>query len=384
MNNLCIHSDICGGCDFKGVSYEEQLEYKLKYCRNLFSRFKVKEFPPIIPSPDIDHYRNKMEFTVFSRDSSVCLGLRQKNRYKKAVDIKECRVFFKGLGEILSVLRGWAEELKITTYDLRRQSGEFRYVALRHSKTSGAVMIIIVCFLNREQFERRKADYISLADRLKTNKEIKSVYVCLNEKLADNALTDELIPIYGDRYIKERINGIDYLIGPKTFFQSNTSCCERLYSVIREEAGSEKQKALDIYCGSGGIALQLAGISKEVIGVDNSEQNIEAARENARLNNIRGVEFLCSDAESFLAGKGTLENAGTAIIDPPRSGLSKEFRQALVKSNIADVIYVSCNPINLRQDLILMEKSYSVEKIIAVDMFPWTRHIEAVARLRHV
>jgi 23S rRNA (uracil1939-C5)-methyltransferase len=325
-----------------------------------------------------------MEFTVFSRDSSVCLGLRQKNQYKKAVDIKECKVFFKGLGEILPVLSEWAQENKITTYDLRRQSGEFRYVSLRHSKTSGAVMVTIVCCLDQGEFERKRQDYISLADRLKNNKEIKSVYVCLNEKLADNALTDELILIHGDRYIRERIGRIDYLIGPRTFFQSNTSCCERLYSVIREEAGTGSRKTLDIYCGSGGIALQLADISKEVIAVDNSEQNIEAARENARLNNISDVEFLRRDAESFLVDKENLKNSQTAIVDPPRSGLSKEFRHALIDSNIENVIYVSCNPLNLRQDLMAMEKSYSVEKIIPADMFPWTRHIEVVARLRHL
>jgi 23S rRNA (uracil-5-)-methyltransferase RumA len=384
MDNLCIHSQTCGGCDFKGVSYEEQLEYKLQYCRNLFSRFKVKEFPPIIPSPDINHYRNKMEFAVFSQDSCVSMGLRQKGQYKKAVSIKECRVFFKGLGEILSVLREWAEDHKIATYDFRKQSGEFRYAVLRHSKSYGNVMAIIVCCLKQEQFKKRKADYISLAARLKKNKRIKSVYICLNERLADNALTDELILMHGDKYIKERIGGIDYLIGPKTFFQSNTSCCGSLYSVIREEAGSERGKILDIYCGSGGIALQLAGISKEVIAVDNSGQNIEAAVENARLNNISDVEFLCQDAETFLCDKVAFKNARLAIVDPPRSGLSKGSRQALIGSNIAEVIYVSCNPLNLRHDLLLMEKSFSVEKIIPVDMFPWTRHIEVVARLRHV
>jgi len=384
MDNLCIHSDACGGCDFKGVSYEEQLEYKLQYCRNLFSRFKVKEFSPIIPSPDINHYRNKMEFAVSCKDSSVLLGLRQKGQFKKVVDIKECGIFFKGLGEILLFFKGWAADHKIQPYDLSKHSGEFRFVTLRHSKSNGAVMAVIACAMNKGRFESRKDDYIALANGLKNNMAVRSVYLCFNEGLADNALTDELILLDGDRHIKERVGDIDYLIGPKTFFQSNTSCCSRLYAVIKEELKSKTQKVLDIYCGSGGISLQLAGASKKVIAVDNSEQNIEAARENAMLNNIPGVEFLCQDAEDFLADKESLKNASTIIVDPPRSGLSKKFRQALIESGIENIIYVSCNPINLRQDLILMEKAYSIEKIIPVDMFPRTRHIEAVARLRRV
>jgi 23S rRNA (uracil1939-C5)-methyltransferase len=378
----CVYFPACGGCDFRDKSYAEQLEYKEKFCRNLLKRFDVSEISSIIPSPQTDHYRHKMDFCAGVSPGGILLGMRQKSRSTAVVDIKDCRVFFEGLGEILEIFRQWAKEHSVRAYELYKASGEFRYVSLRHSKASGKIMATAAFALTPEDFNGQKAKFRDLAGRLEKIPEIASIFFCLNRKLSDETLSDDLRLWSGGKYIKEKINGIDYLSSPTIFLQSNPLACAKLYQAVKEEAAAcpGEGDILDMYCGSGGITLQLAGVSNKITAVDNSRRNIEDARENALLNNISNIEFICEDAEAYLV-KAKPDGIATLILDPPRQGLTKKTLKIILDSGIKNIIYVSCNPLNLREDLIYLSQSYKVEKAIPVDMFPHTRHLELVVRL---
>jgi 23S rRNA (uracil1939-C5)-methyltransferase len=248
-------------------------------------------------------------------------------------------------------------------------------------------MAVISVALAREDFDKEKEKFFSLAQRLMAAAPVQSVHLCFNKIVSDKALTDDLMHLSGDEDIREKVNGIDYLIGPKTFFQTNPYCCQKLYAVIRDEVKGMPGTGtvLDIFCGSGGITLQLAGSSSRVIGIDNSAFNIENARKNLKANKLDNVEFICLDADAFLGGLKAgdyFEDVKAAIVDPPRVGLSKKFKNMLLDTGLKRIIYISCNPMSLREDLKAICEKYALEKIIPVDMFPHTRHFEVVASLR--
>jgi 23S rRNA (uracil1939-C5)-methyltransferase len=382
INETCPYFPTCGGCDFRDKSYAQQLQYKEKFCRNLLARFSVSQFSPIIPSPQTDHYRHKMDFCAGLRGEEILLGMRQKSRSTAVVDIEGCLVFFEVLGSILKIFRKWAKTYSVRPYELYKASGEFRYVSVRHSKSSGKIMVVGVFNLSPGEFAQQSEKFQALANELKKVPEVASIYFGLNNKLSDETLGDDLRLWYGGKYIRERINGIEYLSSPAIFLQSNPLACSGLYESVKKEAAAcaGDKDILDMYCGSGGITLQLAGVSSGVIAVDNSSRNIEDARENARLNNIDNIEFICEDAEAYLSGADP-GKFSTLILDPPRQGLSKKTLKIVLDCGIPNIIYVSCNPLNMREDLIVLSQYYKVERAIPVDMFPHTRHIELVVRL---
>ncbi|MCX5708348.1 MAG: 23S rRNA (uracil(1939)-C(5))-methyltransferase RlmD [Candidatus Omnitrophica bacterium] len=378
----CDYFPTCGGCDFRDKTYSEQLEYKEKFCNNLLARFNVTEFSPIIPSPQTDHYRHKMDFCAGKAGNNILLGMRQKSRSTTVVDIQNCRVFFPGLGEILEIFRKWCRDHGVEPYELYKASGEFRYASIRHSKSSGKLMVVGVFAISSEEFDRQKEKFQALGKELQEVSGVASIYFCINNKLSDETFSGDLRLWSGEKYISERLNGMDYLVGPTTFLQSNPSACAKLYQAVIEAARdcAGAGDILDMYCGCAGISLQLAGLNARIKAVDNSPRNIEDARENARLNNINNIEFICEDAEAYLA-KAKFEEINTLILDPPRSGLSKKTLKIVLDCKIKNIIYVSCNPLNLREDLIHLSQFYKVEKAIPVDMFPHTRHIELAVKL---
>jgi 23S rRNA (uracil1939-C5)-methyltransferase len=228
-------------------------------------------------------------------------------------------------------------------------------------------------------------DIPGLTRELRKFKKIRSAYLCVNDGLSDLAVAGKLKLIDGDERIKERISGIDYYIGPESFFQTNSYCCGSLYAAIKEEALGMGGSALDVCCGLGGITLQVADIFSDVTGVDISARNIEDASINARLNGIDNVKFICEDAEKYLTGlavSGEIKKFSVIVLDPPRAGLGKKTRLAVRDSGVENIIYVSCNPKNLAEDLKVISEAYDIEKIIPVDMFPHTRHAEVIAILK--
>ncbi|MDP2929627.1 MAG: 23S rRNA (uracil(1939)-C(5))-methyltransferase RlmD [Candidatus Omnitrophota bacterium] len=376
--NICRHFGLCGGCDSQDLPYSEQIKAKEAALKSLLSPFNIKEFCDIIPSPEIFHYRNKMEYAVGVWDGIKVVGLRQKNRFYRVVGLSECRIFNKDIALIFNAFSGWIADNNIEPYHNSKRSGALRYLALRHSKYYDEVMATVVA-------SSRNLDFSGLINEFRKIGTIKSIYLCVNDKLSDLAVSGDIKLLYGDRRIKERINGIDYLISPDSFFQTNSYCCNSLYAAIKREAKLFGGNALDICCGSGGITLQAADIFGAVTGVDISARNIEDALTNAALNNIRNAEFICDDAERFflgLAASGKIKDFSTVILDPPRAGLTKKTKCAVRDSRVKNVIYVSCNPKILAGDLAALTESYTIEKIIPVDMFPHTKHMEVIAILK--
>ena len=385
ISGLCKHFGLCGGCDSQDLPYERQLKDKEARLRALFFPFNIKEIKRIIPSPEIYYYRNKMEYAVGTWDAVKVIGLREKKRFYHVVGLDECKIFNKDISRIFGVFSGWIADNNIEPYHNSKGTGILRYLALRHSKHYDDFMAIVVTSSNHANPRSMRSSMKELIDGFRKFKKIRSLYLCVNNGLSDVAVAGEIKLIDGDERIKERINGIDYSIGPESFFQTNSSCCGSLYAAIKEEARGVGGSALDLCCGLGGITLQVADLFSDITGVDISERNIDDALINAKLNNVDNVNFICGDAEKYIQeiwASGAIKKFSTIILDPPRAGLSKKTRSAVRDSRIRNIIYVSCNPKNLVQDLEVLVEAYNIEKMIPVDMFPHTKHAEVVAILK--
>jgi 23S rRNA (uracil1939-C5)-methyltransferase len=388
MNNvtsqICPHFGICGGCTNQAQPYVDQLAYKQTYLKNLLAQFHPAEFHDIVPSPQIWHFRNKMEFAVTGTVEAPRVGLRPKEKFSEVIDIKECRIFYPQVNMVLDVVRKWITEFRVQPYDLRRQTGKLRYISMRHSKAYDKVMVVLVVAMTAQQFELEREAFGRIVKQLSVIEQVGSVYACLNTGASDEALGGTMILLHGTPCIGEKINGIEYQISPKSFFQTNPSCCQLLYKIIGEQAACSGGTVLDLFCGGGGISLQVAGRVAKVTGVDIVVQNIDDARQNSLGNGVSNATFIALDAQEFLAqiaASGSWEQYSTLIVDPPRQGLTKKDRKFIVDSGIKQLVYVSCNPWNLVQDFKTLLPAYTFQSVQPVDMFPHTPHMEAVVRL---
>lgn len=383
---LCRHFNDCGGCDAQDKDYSRQLSEKKARLEELFKDIEGLSVEDVVPSPDIWHYRNKMEYAVKRFEGHILIGLRKKKKFYRVVDLEECLIFHGSVKAIFDTVKSWIDSNSIELYDLFKHTGALKYVALRHGKFYDEMMVVIVVASTPEKLEEERPKYMDLVERLRKMSIIKSVYLSVNNGVADVAITGDLVLLWGEDAVRERINDVDYRIKPASFFQTNPSCCAKLYEVIRDEAARlEQDEALDLFCGSGGITLQLAKHFRKVTGIDISPQNIEDAKRSAASNKVSNVEFICEDAQAYLLKlkeSGAISRLSAIIVDPPRSGLSKETRKVLAGSDARGIIYVSCNASSLKEDLKDLAPSYKIERIVPVDMFPHTRHLEVVAILK--
>lgn len=390
VHTVCKHFGICGGCEFQNLDYSQQLIDKKRYIQQLFKEFSIEHIFDVIPSVDIWYYRNKMEFIIGQQQNGkIIAGLRQKGKFYSVVDLSECKISFKNTGEILNIFKSWVENNNISTYNLFTHKGKVRYLTVKHSKTEDNIMLNLILTGTKYQMENNEKKYIDDFVRCYAQLPyISSIYVSINNAISDNAVPEEIFHVYGSKFIMEEINGLKYHIYPNIFFQTNTKCCEVLYKLLLDEI--EEGNILDLYCGSGGITLQVAkhkSIDK-VMGVDNSKHNILIAQENLQENGLSGdnVEFVCDNVETFvqkLLKSKFISNLSNIIVDPPRPGLSKKVKSILIDIPVNKIIYVSCNPKTLYEDLKIFIKFYKIKKLIPIDMFPHTSHIEVLCILEH-
>ncbi|MCX7910532.1 MAG: 23S rRNA (uracil(1939)-C(5))-methyltransferase RlmD [Endomicrobia bacterium] len=390
MNILCNHFGKCGGCQTQNLDYNIQLLEKENFVREIFKEFNVEDFQKIIPSPDIWYYRNKMEF-VFGKEKNgeIIAGLREKNKFYKVVDLKECKISVYEVSEILEIAKKWAKENNLQPYDFFTHKGKLRYIVVKHSKTFNEIMLNVIVTGTKYQIQNNEKEiFEDIVKRYNSLSSVSSIYLSINNNVSDNAIPQEIFHLYGKKYIKENINGIEYLISPTIFLQTNPRCCKDLYRLILDEI--IEGNTLDLYCGSGGITLQIAKYKPvgKIIGIDASKENIEVAFENLKINSISLdiVEFINENVENFLLKlwkSKFLSNLSNVILDPPRPGLSKKVKSIINEINANKIIYVSCNPKTLYEDLKSFIKFYKIKKIIPIDMFPHTPHIEIICVLEH-
>lgn len=353
----CPNFGICGGC-YYGTPYKEQRRDKQQFLQQLF-----EQDIQIEPSPVVTGYRGRMDFvTAFGK-----VGLRKRKQFDQVVDIDHCHLISENMNRVLKRVKELLKKHQITDYDYINHQGYLRYVSLREAKFTGQIMVI---FLTASYDE----SILKVIEEIQ--EKVTSVVWSFHDGLREG-IFGTVYQTFGSDHILEELNGIKYKISPYSFFQSNSYVAQVMFQKIREYVPG--RNGLDLYCGVGAITLYTADRTEHMTGVENVEEAIELARDNASLNNISNVTFYCQQTQEYL--ENLQEKIDLIIADPPRKGLGKKTTKRLLEQEAPRLILMSCNPHSLKWDLGKLSKKYKVNYIQAFDMFPYTDHIEMLAVL---
>ncbi len=377
----CVYDSRCGGCVYRHISYEEELKIKKQTVTDALQRIGGLsiEAEEILSVKDPKYYRNKAQIPVgLSEDGNIQIGFYSK-RTHRIIDSDCCLLQNEDFHTVIPLIRKYIAENPVTIYNEKTGKGLLRHIYLRQARQTKEMMVCLV--INGDNIPRKER-LIELLLSSCTN--IKSVVLNINKKDTNVILGDECQTIWGSDFIEDTLCGLTFRISPLSFYQVNPEGTELLYNKAKEYADlTGKEVLLDLYCGAGTIGLTMADKVKSLIGVEIIPQAIENAKENARLNNIENVRFICDDATG--AAK-TLYVEGirpdVVVLDPPRKGCSVEVIRTVSDMHPDRVVYVSCDPATLARDLkSFSELGYETKKATAVDMFPRTTHVETVVQL---
>ncbi|MBN1638196.1 MAG: 23S rRNA (uracil(1939)-C(5))-methyltransferase RlmD [Ignavibacteriales bacterium] len=395
----CKYFGICGGCKQQDLDYQKQLEFKTQQVKEIAEHiggFKDFNLSPIISSENTYGYRNKMEFSFSDKrwltnseltdpekieDKNFALGLHIPRIYDKVLDIDECLLQSDECNKILDFTKSFFKEKNISCYSSKTHTGFLRHLVLRQSYNNKDIMVNLVTYGEDkdllEEFTKEITNKIIL---------IKTVVNNINLKKAQIAVGDYEIVFYGDGYIYDKIGDKNFRISANSFFQTNTKQAENLYQAVIDLAGfSFNDVVYDLYAGAGTITTFIADKIKYAYGFESIESAIKDAVVNKELNGIRNIDFILADLnKSFLPliRTNNLAKPNIIITDPPRSGMNPKTVNDILQLSPEKIIYVSCNPATQMRDIkMLTEFNYELKKMIPVDMFPHTFHIENVALL---
>ena len=394
----CKHFGVCGGCKWQILPYAEQLKYKQQQIVDNLTRIGKIELPeisPILGSKHIYAYRNKLEFTCADRkwlpweeieaaggldkiDSTYGLGFHIPNCFDKVLDIEECHLMPDINNRIRNGVREYARTHGLTFYNEHTHEGQVRTLILRNNH-KGELMLIVsfgekvteACMQLLEYLHNEFPEIISL------------LYV-ENLKFNDTIGDLEVKTYFGQEYILEEMEGLQFKVGPKSFYQTNTEQAYELYKVAREFAElTGDELVYDLYTGTGTIANFVSRKAKEVIGIEYVPEAIEDAKVNSKINNIENTRFFAGDMKDILndAFVAKYGRPDVIITDPPRAGMHEDVVNVILNAAPKRIVYVSCNPATQARDLALLDAKYKVTKVQPVDMFPHTQHVENVVQL---
>ena len=371
----------CGGCSMRHIKYQETLNIKQNAVQSLVNKtlknkIHVKE---TIGMEEPFYYRNKAQYPFgVNKENEPVIGVFA-NRTHTVIPIENCLIQDKISQQIAKTILEFLKENKISIYNELTQKGLFRHIVIKNGKKSNEVMCILV--INGRQIPNEK-DLVELLTRKYSN--IKTIIKNVNTKNTNVILGTENINIYGNGHITDKLGDYTFNISPLSFYQVNPIQAERLYNIGVQAAEITKNDIVfDLYCGIGTISIFMAKYAKKVYGIEIINQAINDAKENAKINDINNIEFICGDTEKvvddLINNKKIIPNV--VMVDPPRKGLDDNTINNILKIRPKKFIYISCNPATLVRDLSKLEEIYQIKQIQPVDMFPYTSHIETVTVL---
>ncbi|MFC1877054.1 23S rRNA (uracil(1939)-C(5))-methyltransferase RlmD [Thermodesulfobacteriota bacterium] len=391
IDSACPYSGYCGGCKWQFLDYEKQLVYKRQHVAEALAHIGGIETVPVhetIPSKRMFGYRNKMEFSCSDRrwvlpsemdrddlDRTFALGLHVPGTFNKVIDTEVCLLHPLLGNDILATIRQTIRSSELPPYGLKSHAGYWRFVMLRNSAFYGHWMVNIVT-----GYENTKAMEPLAHQLMERYPDVVSVINNITARKSSVAVGESEVLIAGEPFLKERIGSFEFIISANSFFQTNSVGAQTLYDKTREYAelqGSET--ILDLYSGTGTIAIYLAETAKQIIGIEQVESAVRNAERNCRINHVSNCRFVQGDIKDKLPQ--LTEKPQVVIIDPPRAGMHKDVIQQILRLAPERIVYVSCNPASLARDTAILLEAYDLLEVQPVDMFPHTYHIEAVAKL---
>ena len=370
----------CGGCAFRHIGYDTELEIKRREAGETLRRIGGIAFAlePILGAENPDRYRNKAMLPVCMDHDRVRAGYYTRHSHR-VVYSEDCMLQPEVFNRLALAVCAWAEETGCSVYDETARTGLLRHIYLRQAQGGAQVLVCLV--VNGQGVPR--ADLLIARLRAESNA-VKGILLSHNREDANVVLGREETLLWGGGQITETLCGLEFALSPQSFFQVNPTQAQRLYRLAGEYAElSGGERVLDLYCGTGTIGLTVARACAELVGVEAVPQAVEDARRNAARNGISNARFLCMDAAraaAQLTGEGWQPDV--VLLDPPRKGCEPALLRAVAEMAPRRVVYISCDPATLARDLkLLYGMGYEAARIAPVDMFPRTGHVEMIAQI---
>ncbi len=375
----CVHFGQCGGCSAQYLSYEDQIQLKHQQVMKLLEKAGIVGYEDlgIIGSLEAYHYRNKMEFSFGDevKDGPMTLGLHRKNSTYDVITVDGCQLVDEDFSQILTYILDYCKSNELPYYKKLQHAGFMRYLLIRKSKSFNEILInIVTSSQNDFPFEPLAKELA----RLPLKGKVTGVIHTITDTLADAIKPEQVEVIFGTDTIRETILGLQFNISPFSFFQTNTKGAEVLYkNALGLIQDMDNKTVFDLYCGTGTITQIMATRAKKVYGIEIVEEAIEKAKENAAFNDLSNCHFIAGDV--LVEVDALKDTADIIVMDPPRDGIHPKAIEKIINFNAKELLYISCKPTSLTRDLPLFENAgYHIDKVLCVDMFPQTPHVESV------
>ena len=384
-DGYCDAPATCGGCVYRYLSYQKELEIKHRFVTHAFRKAGLPdvEIEPVRTTGAITEYRNKAEYPITGGKNGLFGGFYAQKTHR-VVPGGRCALQPAIFGEILRFFCAFYTEKGVAAYDEESGKGLIRHLYLRLGTGSGELMVCPV--LNGKELPYALEFVGALIQRFP---QVTSVVWNENTRRTNVVLGEKYHTLYGNPYMEDVLCSKRFRIAPASFYQVNHDAAELLYRLAAERTGlNGAGLLLDLYCGAGTIGLSMAELASEVIGIEIVPDAVACAKVNKSLNGIKNAHFYCGDAanaEGLLAPvereRGIL-HPDVVILDPPRKGCDKQLLDFLAARKVPRIVYVSCGPDTLARDCaILRDLGYEIGTVTPVDLFPRTGHVESVVCL---
>ena len=379
---LCHQYGHCGGCISQHLSLERQREIKAMEVKNLFRKrgFILDELN-IYGTKDAFSYRNKVELNFGNtyKDGPLELGFYERHMGRNVLPTTDCLLIHEDLRKIKEAVLQFAKSKNYDFYHVMRREGFLRHLVLRRSFYTGEIMVNLVTTTQKEL----DVSFVDQLLELQLEGEIVSVLHTENDSLSNFIYCDKINLLYGRDYLREFLLGKEFKISPFSFFQTNTRGAEALFSRLKTLVGKRKGTLCDLYCGTGTIGLLLSDVAESILGIELVEEAVEAAKENAKLNQITNARYICDDVKNL--AEHLDEKPDLLVVDPPRSGLHPQAIKDILALDLDEIFYVSCNPKTLVNDLTAFrDGGYELKHVELIDLYPHTPHVETVVLMSRV
>lgn len=379
VSPLCPLFMQCGGCQIQHMTNESQLTFKKSIVWRHLEKFANLKNPPVLDVIGMDEpwrYRNKTQIPFGTDDAGRLVAGFYKSRSHDIIDMSSCLVQTTAADEVVAAVKQLARDYQIAPYNESVHDGVLRHVVVRVGFKTGQIMVIFVT--RTLELPHQKALCRQLRAQMPA---IYSIVHNINPKVTNAIFGEVFSTIAGKDDIIDSLDGIDFLISARSFYQVNPRQTEVLYQLVVDYADLKADAVVfDAYCGIGTITLFLARVAAVVYGVEIVPEAIRDAKKNAEMNQIDNVHFEVGASEVViprLISEGVLPDV--IVVDPPRKGCGKALLEAMIQAKPLRVVYVSCDSATLARDIKILEAGgYQLQVVQPIDMFPQTSHVECV------
>ncbi len=390
----CEHFGKCGGCTYQSLPYDAQLKIKEDMIHDLMVPVIGEDvwkstYEGIKSSPNQFEYRNKMEFSFGDevKDGPLTLGMHKKGSFYDIVTVDGCQIIDADMRQVLAITLDYFAKSSEPYYHKNSHEGYLRHLLVRKAAATGEILVDLVTSTQISSIYE-----IALLAGWKDNLlaasfdgKIAGILHTKNDREADVVCDEGTEILYGQSYFKEKLLGLSFTISPFSFFQTNSLGAEVLYSTARDfiASGADDAEVYDLYSGTGTIAQVIAPAAKHVTGVEIISEAVEAAIENAKLNELDNCDFIAGDVLKVL--DDITRQPDYIILDPPRDGIHPKALEKIIDYGVNALVYISCKPTSLARDLeVFLSRGYEVKRLACVDMFPGTYHVETCCLLERL